>query len=77
MADSFEDSLARIRAIGENINRLLGESGQQPNEPRDLTLFGLTLEEGKGWLANLPDFTKRIVTSLHGKRPPDKLPVYP
>jgi hypothetical protein len=44
--------------------------------PRELTLFGLTLDEAKDWLGSEPDFAKRIVLPLNSKRPPDKLPVY-
>jgi hypothetical protein len=63
LTDDFEDSVARIRAVGENIRRLLGEP--EPNKtPQDLTLLGLTLEEAKDWIQNEPNFKKQIVSSL-------------
>jgi hypothetical protein len=36
----------------------------------------LTEQEKLAWLKTEPSFTRRIVTRLGAKRPPDKLPVY-
>jgi hypothetical protein len=67
LTDDFDDEIARIRAVGRNIQKLLGEP--EPNKtPKDLTLFGLTLDEADDWIQSEPDFNRRIVTPLDNRR---------
>ena len=48
--------------------KLNGVSVNIPSEPKDLTLFGLTLDEAKDWIQGEPDFNRRIVTPLGSRR---------
>jgi hypothetical protein len=66
--DERDKILERLTKIRHEFEKLSGISVRVPLEPRELILFGLTLDEAKEWIANEPNFIPR--------RPPDKLPVY-
>jgi hypothetical protein len=70
--DELDRILARSRALLDD-----DSFDGRFSTPKDLTLFGFTLDEANGWMENLPDFNRQIAASLKPKRPPDKLPVYP
>jgi hypothetical protein len=63
LTDDFDQSLARIRAIGENIRKMLGEV-----EPKVLDNFIFTEQEENAWFDAEPAFTKRIATPLPTKQ---------
>lgn len=60
MTDDFNESIARIRAIGENIRKML--------EPEEIDDFIYTEQEEKAWLETEHDFTKRIATPILTKQ---------
>jgi hypothetical protein len=70
--------LAKLIRIRDEFEQILRAEGTIPQVtlPTDWELAAFTEAEAKDWLLNEPDFTKRIVTPLNSKRPPDKLPVY-
>jgi hypothetical protein len=79
LADSFRRSL---KPLDEIHARLEEWERKHHEELKAVTIsalksIGLREQEAQAWLENEPDFTKEIATPLHGKRPPDKLAVYP
>jgi hypothetical protein len=68
LTDSFEESLARIRAVGENFRRMFGEVTDEAKAvPVYLAELGLTPSETNAWQQFESDFAKRIATPLPTK----------
>jgi hypothetical protein len=74
LTESLDEKISRLR---KEFEKLLHSDGSALScaaaSPEQL---GLSEVELKRLMANEPDFTKRVVQPLDGKRPPDKLPVY-
>jgi hypothetical protein len=63
--DKILDRLTRIR---QEFEELCGASVFELEEPKDLTVFGMTLDEAKAWFENEPDFNRRKVTRSGNRR---------
>ena len=61
--------LARLTKILREFEKLCGTPIFTPTEPRDLTLFGLTLDEARDWVDHEPSF-------MPERSPRDKLTPY-
>lgn len=66
--------LVRLTEILREFEKLSGKPILMPEEPKDLTLFGLTLDEAEDWVKNEPNFTRRIVTPLRDRREGNSAP---
>lgn len=73
VAATVDDAiLVRLTKIRREFEKLSGKPILTPVEPKDLTLFGLTLDEAEDWTKNEPDFTPKHPL----RRPRDKLTPY-
>jgi hypothetical protein len=66
--DKILDRLIRIRQEFEELCGAVPEI----DEPKDLTIFGMTLHEAEAWFRNEPDFNRRKVTRLGDSRKGNK-----
>lgn len=69
MPSNSEDDLAAIRAIGQNINRLIRKVANEEKTPPLEDQLGMTKDEIKAYLSSAPNFAKRIVTPLRNRKP--------
>jgi hypothetical protein len=70
MSEKRDEILDQLIKLRREFEKLCGHPVSEPADAKDLTLFGLTLEEAKDWIDNEPTFVP--------KRPPrGKLTPYP
>jgi len=70
MDESDDPILNQLIKLRHEFEKLLGHPISEPTEPKDLTLFGLTLDEARDWIQSEPDFKPN-------RSPLDKLTKYP
>jgi len=52
VATMDDEILTQLTKIRREFEKLCGASMSVPTEPKDLTLFGLTLDEARDWVQN-------------------------